>query len=106
MAWETRQRGGRYYTRSKRVGGKVRREYIGGGPAGELAAMADAEDREEREAAREAERERRRELEQIDREAGDFLADLALGIRAGLVAKGCRRRRREWRVPRVPVRTG
>ena len=48
MAWER----GRYYTRSRKVNGKVLREYIGRGIAGQLAARLDALVREERERER------------------------------------------------------
>ena len=50
MGWETRQRGGRYYIRSKKVKGRVVREYIGGGDLGELASAMEALDRWECEA--------------------------------------------------------
>ena len=55
MAWETR-RGRRYYYRSKRVGERVVKEYIGGGKLGQAVAFLDRKAREERE--RQAQRER------------------------------------------------
>jgi len=35
MAWERRQRGGRYYTRTRRINGTRVREYVGTGPLAE-----------------------------------------------------------------------
>src|SRR3712207_6470454 len=49
MGWEKRDRGGLYYTRSKKVGGRVVREYVGGGILGHLAALQDAQERQRRE---------------------------------------------------------
>ena len=43
-----RERGGPYYTRSRRVNGYQMREYIGGGIRGQEAAALDAEKRERR----------------------------------------------------------
>ena len=98
MAWETRQRGGRYYTRSKKIGGRVVREYVGTGSIGERAATADARARAQRQAqqaAWQAEQERI-ELALAPLEAFcDVVETLA---RASLLLAGYHRHHRgEWR---------
>lgn len=100
MTWEERERGGRYYTRSRREEGRVVREYVGGGLAGELAAEADRVEREEAEARRVR---RRRELERLEAIAAPVLeVDEAAKVlaRANLIAAGCHRRKGEWRMRR------
>jgi hypothetical protein len=53
MGWETRRGQGRYYTRSRKVNGRIIREYLGTGLVPELAAQQDAEERAWRLAERE-----------------------------------------------------
>ena len=97
MAWETRERGGRYYTRSRREGGRIVREYLGAGIAGELASEADRMERDLREAE---EARQKGELEHLEglaapvlevSEAAEVLA------RAHLIAAGFHKRRGEYR---------
>ena len=98
MGWETRQRGGRYYTRSKRVRGRVVREYVGGGEAGVFAAILDAEEREDRLAQREARRKQLQELDEADEVLGDLYEAVETITRAALYASGFHRHKQgEWR---------
>jgi hypothetical protein len=95
MGWD---KGGRYYTRSRRVNGRVVREYVGGGAAGELAAQLDADERQQRETARAAERVEREAVTALDALLAelDELADLL--TRAALAAAGYTQHHRgEWR---------
>jgi hypothetical protein len=98
MGWDR----GRYYTRSKKVNGRVVRQYLGTGPVAEWAAQMDAAQRERREAERAALRAERAKLEALDAPL-DELNDLAeLVARAALVAAGFRQHKRgEWRRQRA-----
>ena len=98
MAWEHRQRGGRYYTRSRKVGGRVVREYVGGGVLGELATRTDEIERRERERAAAADREEREMLEALDAPFAEAWEATETLYRAALVAAGYRQHNRgEWR---------
>jgi hypothetical protein len=98
MAWEHRKGVGRYYTRSRRVGRRVVREYVGGGSVGELAAAADAKSREEAQRQAQVWRERRAAIaasSESTRCFSDALDRLAQGT---LVVAGYHQHHRgEWR---------
>ena len=101
MGWEPRERGGLYYTRSRREGGRVVREYLGAGEFAEALARSDEAIRRARQMKRErglVEAERLRELAapvlRLD-EAADAL------LRAELVAAGFHRHKGVWRRGRI-----
>ena len=98
MAWETRQRGGSYYTRSVRQGGRVLREYIGTGETAELIAACDEHDRAARSLARAAERAERDRIGRADMPLADLDALTETLARLALVAAGYHRHHRgDWR---------
>ena len=98
MGWDK----GRYYTRSRKVNGRVVREYVGAGCVADLAAQMDALERQQREAERAARQAKRAELDALDAPL-DELNDLAeLLTRAALLAAGFHQHKRgEWRKQRV-----
>ena len=98
MSWEKRANGNRYYTRSRRVGGRIQREYIGGGATGEFVARLDNIDRELRLLDAESIRQARRETERMDELLAGF-EELADNIGRGLliVAGYHQHNRGEWR---------
>jgi hypothetical protein len=101
MGWEHRERGTRYYTRSRRVNGRVTKEYIGTGEVAELIALQDEAERQRRLEEARAWREEREDLERLDETAGDLCELAELLTRAALVAAGYRQHNRgEWRKPR------
>jgi hypothetical protein len=101
LAWETRKRGGRYYTRSRQVGDRVVREYIGTGLAGERAATEDAARRAQRGVAAEVRRAEQERLTDLDATLTAFDAALETLTRAVLMTAGYHRHHRgEWRKQR------
>ena len=98
MGWEKRDRGGLYYTRSKKVGGRVVREYVGGGILGHLAALQDAQERRRREQEAALRQEERERLEALVAPVEDLCEAAEIMYRAALLSAGFRRHQRgEWR---------
>lgn len=94
MAWETRQRGGRYYTRSQRQGGQVVRVYVGGGERGEQAAVADAIARERREAERAEHTRERRRLDTAEAQLTAWYSAVDAHLHQALTAAGYHQHKR------------
>ena len=98
MAWEQRERGGLYYTRSRKVEGRVVREYVGTGPMAELAAEADARERRRREEEAEAWREERERMETLEAPIEELSEAAELISDTDRYAAGYQRNNRgEWR---------
>ena len=103
MAWE---KGGRYYTRSKRVGGHVVREYVGGGAVGALVAE---DDRKERGAQRQARVRMKAEwtVAMSEEKALVKYCDAVDALLAkALEASGYHNHRGRWRLRRGTKKTG
>ena len=96
MGWETRRGRSRYYTRSRTVGGRTLREYVGGGLIGEQAAAADAQQRAERAARRLAQQTDQAAWEAADAPVRQLGRLLDLLVRAHLVSGGYHRHGGEW----------
>ncbi len=101
MAWDQRGQK-RYYYRSRRIGGKPCCQYLGTGPAGELAATTD----ELRRLEREIWRRQHKEFQARHHEAQTPLCRLCvltdILTRASLIAAGFKHHRGEWRWSRGP----
>jgi hypothetical protein len=98
MGWERRKRGSWYYTRSRKVRGRVVREYIGGGLLGAVAALSDAERRAQLRAQAEVWRAERAYFEAADA-ALHVLSDTSEAMARGslILAGYYRHHRGEWR---------
>lgn len=95
MGWD---KGGRYYTRSRRENGRVVREYIGGGAPGALVARLDADERARCEAERDAVRAESEAVAALDTALAELNELVDLVTRAALAAAGyAQHHRGEWR---------
>jgi hypothetical protein len=98
MAWETRRRGGSYYTRSRKVGGQVVREYIGTGLAAELIAEHDRRAREQRATAAAVWRIERERMDAAEAFLATYCQATDRLVHAELTAAGYHQHKRgEWR---------
>ncbi len=98
MAWEQRQRGGHYYTRSRRVSGRVVREYLGAGPLAEALARQDATAQERRRAQATEEQRLRDSDATLAALVDDLIAGTDALAAAALVLAGYHQHHRgEWR---------
>ncbi|MCE5200743.1 MAG: hypothetical protein ABFD54_06445 [Armatimonadota bacterium] len=97
MGWEARQRGGRYYTRSKKVGGRVVREYVGTGMAAELAAELDTLERQERERAHAAVKSERDTDKTLEAALHDYYKIVDAITEEALLAAGYHKHKGQWR---------
>jgi hypothetical protein len=99
--WERRQRGGLYFTRSRKKDGRVVREYVGTGPLAELAAKTDALKRLRHDEEAKAWRAERENLEALDELIEELYEAADVLVRATLLAAGYHQHNRsEWRKKR------
>src|SRR5579884_4407493 len=97
MSWDKSKTGKRYYSQSKRVGDKILRTYIGGGPLAQVIALEDAKRREERRRLRADLESHLAIIASIDR----FCAEVDLVMARHLSGKGYHQHNRgEWRKKR------
>jgi hypothetical protein len=96
--WEKRQRGGHYYTRSRKEGGRIIRQYVGGGTLGHLAALTDTLERLRREEEATAWKEEQERMEVLAAPVEELCEHAEVLTRATLLAAGFHRHKRgDWR---------
>jgi len=94
MGWER----GRYYTRSRREGGRVIREYVGRGPFANVAAHEDQARQQRREAERRTWRQEQEQVRRLEQPLEELDSLCALLMWAAFEDAGYRRHDRgEWR---------
>ena len=96
MAWESR-RGRKYYYRSRRIGTKVVKVYLGRGPEARIAAGKDTEVRETRERAKDEVSKMAATLQHADDLLGELNSGVELLVAAELLTAGFHSHRTAWR---------
>jgi hypothetical protein len=105
MGWEARP-SGRFYYRSRRVGGRVLKTYLGNGPAARLAALMDGEAEGLRRAEAAAIAAERARVGPAEEAIARLEAACELVLEATLTAAGYHRvDHGPWRRRNVPART-
>jgi len=97
MAWEQRRGAGPYYTRSRRVNGRVVRQYFGRGALAELAAYEDAEARAARRDEKDRWAEQRASHEGVRAALLALASQLAALTSKALSEAGYHEHRGQWR---------
>jgi hypothetical protein len=97
VGWEIRERGGPYYTRSRRMEGRVVREYLGAGLVGRLSAEADRIKRERVEAEKVRHKRELEHLEALVSPAAELAEAAEVLVRDELLACGYHKHKGEWR---------
>jgi hypothetical protein len=92
MGWD---RG--YYYRSRKVNGRVVREYVGTGRIAELAAQLDAINRQKREQEQAAWRAEKARLAALDADIAALIEVTDLAAATALLAAGFHQHKRQWR---------
>jgi hypothetical protein len=101
MGWERRERGGSYFYRKEREGGRVRSIYVGKGELAGLIAQLENGRRTEREMQAAHERNLRAIDERVDASL-DELSEMAETLTAAvLLASGYHTHKRQWRRARI-----
>ena len=100
MSWER----GRYYTRSRRVNGRIVREYVGKGPLAQAASEADRYLREQRRRERNALRDEMSEFSSLSRELQQLDLAYKTVVEIELKARGYHQHHRgQWRKRRYAL---
>lgn len=97
MAWEPRRGGGKYYYRSRRIDGKVVKEYIGTGAEAERIAEQDRQAREQRRRQREEVKALEAKLAATQKHVDGLIERTELMLAAYLLTAGFHCHRSEWR---------